>query len=355
MSGMANHYRERAVALLTTLHDAERGARLAAYGPAAEAQEFTRHLDRHRELSEQTRMAVCREELDGLRVAEDIILLSEIHPAWLKQVLEKESPLIVGLLLRYLPSRHVRYLMDHLPASVRQHLPQLLDTFAVAPEILRLVRRRFESHFVPVRPSKPIERFQSADVCHLRAEELETLLHDLGIHELALALRDMDRQGIYIIFNRLEFRDAKALKERIEALRREEPALERDAKYTIFEIGAIADGGAEAALKEIGVHALAKAMHAVDAKSIAILRQKLPPHFGYLLTRTTEHYAKRMHPAIAAHRHALICERVIALSTAGALDAHWKHLATEHAPAEHLPAIRVPEPAAKELDASLGV
>lgn len=324
MSGLANHYRERTVALLATLHDPSLLAQLATYGPSVEMADFGRHWESLAALSPSARHTACREHLAGLRVAEDVVLIGEVHPAWLAQVLEHESPLVVGLLLRYLPSRHVRYLMEHLPERLKRALPNLLETFAVSPAVFQLVRRIFEAHFVPMRPAQTITTFHFSDLVHLGTDELEVLLRDAGIHELALAFYTMDRQALQIVFNRMQFRDAKALKERIQSLADLHAGLERDAKYTIFEIG-IDVGGSEAMLREIGVHGVAKAVGPDEARMVGTLRQKLPPRLGYLLSRLVDHYRARTHPTIRSVRQALLLQRIATLSAAGELDARWKH------------------------------
>lgn len=324
MEELANHYRERTVALLATMHDPSLLVPLATYGPPAEVANFARHWEAVAALPLAARQTACREHLAGLRVAEDVVLIGEVHPAWLTQVLEHESPLVVGLVLRYLPSRHVRYLMAHLPERLKRALPNLLETFAVAPVIFRLVRRMFEAHFVPMRPAQTIVHFHIPDLIHLSADELDTLLHDAGIHELALAFHTMERQALHLVFNRMQFRDAKALKERIQSFRNIHPGLERDAKQTIFEIG-IDVGGSEAMLREIGVHGVAKAIGPNDMRMIETLRQKLPPRLGYLLSRLGDHYQARTHPAIRSLRQTLLLQRIAALSSAGELDARWKH------------------------------
>lgn len=321
MSGVANHYRERAMATVAAYYDAAGGERLAAYLPAAEAEAFTKRVAELRSTPVAIGRRQCAEALEGLRVAEDLVLLCEVHPAWMIQILEKESPLVAGILLRSLPARHVRYLVEQLPPQMRERLPTLIDTFAVAPALLQLVRRTFEHHFVPMRPTPPLDRFVFPDLAVLRAEELEALLHDLGIQELALAFRDMDRRGVQIVLNRLQFADAKALKERIEGAA-PDPVLERDAKYTLFDI-AVATAEVQGVLQEIGVHGVAKALAPADGVLAQTLRQKLVPRLGYLLQRCFDTYAPRNHPQIAARRRALILERVAALAGRGTVDQRW--------------------------------
>lgn len=330
MEALANHYRERTVALLAMLYDPSRAASICSYCLPEEADGLAGRIKSLADIEIGERKNVLREKLDGMRVAEDVVLLGEVHPAWFTQVLEKESPRIVGLLLRYLPSKHVRYLMEHLPAELRGRLPSIVDTFGVSPAILKLVRCFFEAHFVPIRPLKPVESFGFHDIVNLRADELEALVHDLGIQELAHAFRDLDRRAIQVVLNRLQFRDAKALKERIEGLSDGFEGIERDAKYTIFEIG-VEEGGPAAVLNEVGIHCLAKALLGLQIELVEVVKQKLAPRLGYLLLRCVERYRGRTYPALTAQRRKMILDRLRALSSSGLLDPQWKHLLLETA------------------------
>lgn len=325
MGGMVNHYRERTVALLAMRYDPVAPERLADFAAPAESAALAGRIAQLAALPPAELVSRCGEQLEGLRMAEEVVLLSEIHPAWLVEVLEQESPRVVGLLLRYLPSRHVRYVMEHLPASLKDRLPNVIDAFAVSSEILRLVRRRFEAHFAPIRPARQLEQVTFQDLWVLRAEEFETLLHDLGIQELAFAFRDMDRRAIHMVLNRLQFRDAKALKERIEGLTVGDGLIERDAKYSIFDM-AIDEGDAATILKEIGIHSLAKAFVPTDRAMVDVIRLKLAPRFGYLLRRCTDLYGPRTHPGIVAGRQTLVLQRLAQLSATAAIDPQLQSL-----------------------------
>lgn len=333
MSTLANHYRERAVALLATLYDADGAEQLMAYGPADEAEAYVGRLRQYAAIAPDARATVCREQLRGLRTGEEMILLHEVHPGWLVGVLEHESPRVVGLLLRHLPSRHVRYLMEHLPERITKRLPNVIDAFAVAPAILQLVRRRFEQHFVPIRPAKTLDTFGFADLGHLKSDDIESVIADLGITELALAFRALERQTLQIIFHRLPFRDAKALKERIEAFQAVDPLLERDAKGTIYEM-TMEEGGSDIVLKAIGLHAVAKAIEAEHRAMIAVVRQKLSPKWGYCLARYVDTSLGRQHPTVIALRQRLILDRLAALSANNAIDPQWQTLIPGGAAAE---------------------
>ncbi|MBI4365570.1 MAG: hypothetical protein HY543_02005 [Deltaproteobacteria bacterium] len=323
MSELANHYRQRTIALLAMQYDPQGAEALFAYAEAADRTFLADYVQHHAAEASAAQPVSYLQQLASLRVAEDVVLLSEIHPAWLNNVLEREAPRVVALVMRCLPARHVRYLMDHLPRAVTAQLPCLLDTFAVAPEMLHFVRRRFEARFVPVRPTPPPSAMTFADLVHLRGEELETLLHDLGIDELALAFHDLDRMAMHVVLNRLAFVDAKQLKERLEQLAGVDSLLLRDAQQSLFAIG-IASSAA-AVLQEIGVHALARAFAHMSTDAVCVLRQKLAPRLGYLFSRCCAMAGKQVHTAVVSLRRARVLARVEVLSIRGAIDPKWKH------------------------------
>ncbi|MDZ4224677.1 MAG: hypothetical protein U1D33_02090, partial [bacterium] len=68
----------------------------------------------------------AEQQLKALCAQESFSGIAEIHPAWLVEALKKESPRVIGVILRHLPSKHVRYLLEHLPKRTVMQLPKLI-------------------------------------------------------------------------------------------------------------------------------------------------------------------------------------------------------------------------------------
>ncbi|MBI2343185.1 MAG: hypothetical protein HYV02_02430 [Deltaproteobacteria bacterium] len=363
---MSNHYRERAVAyLIARHHDATiGGAHVApssgkaagaspsapqcgwavgprtdvrgptngtascassvvpAYGPASSEAEIRRRLEACVGVAPDELAGTIAEGLAGLQAAEEVVILNDIHPAWLVELLATESPRVIGLLLRFLPSRHARYLLDHLPPHIRERLPHIVDAFAVSETIVRIVRRRFESHFLPIAPTEELAEFDCRALHRLTLDDITTLLYDLGVHELAMAFRHIAQPALRLLLNRLSFHDAQRLVQRIASLGRIDPTLERDARYTILNMS-LEGSDPETLIREIGVQAFVKALLPQHLPMVYALRQKLPPVLAYLLQRDTDMHLPNNQPVLAALRQHQILLRVASLSRDERIDVRW--------------------------------
>jgi hypothetical protein len=332
MSGLVNHYRERTVACFIARAappDAAMSAStLPAYGPVAEEASLRERLAPFDALEGEERETAITEAMDGVRTAEEVVLLGEIHPSWLVDILVHESPRVVGLLMRFLPSQHARYILEHLPRTLRERLPQIVDAFAVSDQILRIVRRRFEAHFLPMRPLTEIKEFTIDQLHYVAMDDLLVVLHDIGLHELAMAFRGISHSTLRVLLNRLPFDEAKALVKRIESLGKIDAAMERDARFAILEMS-FEGSQPETLLREVGLQALSKALGPQHLEMVALLRQKLPPALAYLLQRDAEIHIPHNHAEVAAQRRHQILLRVGALAREGHIEPKWLRLLPE--------------------------
>lgn len=323
-------YRERAVACLIAKHGGRTPSTqaLVNYGPAEEAVSMQRRLEKLAALTGDERAAAVAEQLAGLRAAEDVVRLSEIHPSWLVDILVHETPRVIGLLLRFLPSRHARFILDHLPRALKEHLPHVVDAFAVPEQILRIVRRRFERHFLPMHGLEDIDQFDSHTIHALSMDDLVTLFHDLGIQELAMAFCRVSRTALRVLFNRLKFDEAKALLTQIESLRSLDPYVEQDAKYSILEMS-LEGRDPETMIREIGIQAFAKSLLPTQLPMVALLKQKLPPALAYLLQRDADIHVPTNDRTLATARQRLALIRVGTLAREAKIDPKWWRLLPE--------------------------
>lgn len=319
MEGLANHYRERAVACLM-LRDAQPA--LLDYAPQGEVEGLRARLADFAAIPEAERAEAVAEHLAGIRTAEEVVMLCEVHPSWLVDILVRESPRVIGIVLRFLPSRHARYVMQHLPAPLRAQLPHVVDAFGVSDPVLRIVRHYFESHFIPVRPAQHCEQLDFATLQVLSLDDVDRVIHDVGIDEMALAFRAVARSALRVVLNRLPFADAKALTERIASLQQVDPLLEREARFAILELS-FEQTGADMVLREIGIQALAKAIQPAQLPMVGILKQKLAPRLAYLLQRDIDTFVPAQHPQLVPLRQQRILTRIARLSQRGLIDQAW--------------------------------
>lgn len=307
------------VACLAAAHESGDATRLSKFGPLGEERDLVQAVQDIAEIPEGERLDYIVGRLKSLVAREEFIGLAEIHPAWLVEVLSKESPRIIGIILRYLPSGQVRYIIDHLPKRIKHRLPQLIDSFAVPGPILDIIKERFERQFISVQGPRDFDEFGFENVCFLKSADLEILFRDLGIHELAMALKGVDRRSLNILFNRLSINEARALQQRIRSLTDVPASLLTDAKYTVLEMS-LAETDSDDLLMDIGLNVFARSLDLRDAGMFPLIKQKLEPRLGYTLRRYMDQHVDSNFAEIIEKRKEVILRRVEALAKAGSID-----------------------------------
>ncbi|MFA4873729.1 MAG: FliG C-terminal domain-containing protein [bacterium] len=303
-----------AAELLEFMSDSDR----AACGPLFD--QFAAEPERDLAMEQLIRQMVASERFSSI---------AEVHPAWILEYLRGEPPRVVGLILRSLPSKHVRYLLEHLPPMLRERIPNMVESFAVSRPVLDLIRRRFESHFLPMRISRSVASYGFEHLYFLKGDELTELIRETGLMELAIALSGMSAKTLHMIYNRLELRDAKRLQRRIKELPRISTDLYRQARMNLLEIEGRHEGS-ERMLASVGLAALASSAGVADERLIRLIQQKLPPADGYLLKRFVDERKLRTSEPIAAERRKMIEDIVGGLAQEGRISPQWRSFGQGH-------------------------
>lgn len=312
--------RESVIAMLAKIHTPELLNKLASYADALDQKALNSSvewMDARGEDAVDAAMSQLRQAL----VARELPQLQEVHPEWMLRVLECETPRVVAILLRYVPSKQARYIMDRLPARIKDRMPTAVDAFSVPTVIVQTLRRQFEAHFATVNKC-PVACNGFDDLSALGYEEIPQLMVDLGVQELALAFSDADPLSVQILSKRLPESDARRLQERIRQMDGAAKSLVRDAKFTILDIDTQAILPNQF-LFEVGLRAFAKSCVVSDRNVIQALSLKMDPQVGeWLLGQTT----RRVSGELGTLRRQQILDRVVVLSRAGIIDAKWQLL-----------------------------
>ena len=319
MSFMPGETRIEIVACLAATNAGEGANRISKFGPVDEEDKLSELISDLIDMSEEERVDYIVDRIKSLSAMEEFIGLAEIHPAWLVEVLSKESPRIIGIILRYLPSKQVRYIIENLPKRIKRRLPQLIDSFAVPAPILKVIKKRFERQFISVHASRDYDRFGFEEISTLKGEDLETFFKDLGIQELAMALKGLDRRSLHILFNRLSIDEARSLQQRMRSLSDVSPLVVKSAKYTVLEMG-LGEANPGELLLDLGLNAFAKSMTKEDLKTFPLIKQKLEPRLGFTLKRYIDDNMSAHVQEAAIKRKEIVLERLETLSRAGSID-----------------------------------
>ena len=274
---------------------------------------------------------VLEQLIRQLVASERFSSLAEVHPAWIMEFLKGEPPRVVGLILRSLPSNHVRYLLEHLPPMLRERIPNMVESFAVDPQVLAVIRRSFERNFLPMRVSRQVASPGFEHLYFLKGSELNELIRDLGIFEMAIALSGMSRKALHMIYNRLDLKDAKRLKRRIDGLAGISTELYRQARFNLLEIEGRHEGS-EKMLRAVGLAGLASAAGSEYGEMISLLMQKLEPADSYLLKRFIDERKKRANRVVCYERQMLVLNLIAELADDGRIGHEWVNFSEQAKP-----------------------
>ncbi len=270
----------RVIGLLSLSEGKEEALGLVEYMATSQQQALKNILEKYGDGSAET-------NLQALAAGDDFFGLPEIHPGWLLALLKEESPRVIGVVLRHLPSKQVRFLLEHLPKRLTMKLPNLIEAFYVPTELLGVVRRRLEKHFVSFRNARQTTPSDFEQIYNLKLEELEALFYDLGLSELALSLIDSARPMLKVVLNRFAICDAKQILKRVKQFQEEAGWFLKDARYSVFQVGQ-EEIGPSRFLSELGLVSVAKSLRPEDETSFLVLRQKMAPEKAHLFKRYWE-------------------------------------------------------------------
>lgn len=308
----------------------DRATALLDYLPEGEAreagelmQEYAAQPDRDYALEQLIRQMAASERFSSL---------AEIHPAWFLEQLRSEPPRVIGLILRSLPSKHLRFVLENLPPMLRARIPNLVESFAASRPVLEAIRRRFERRFLPMRITRAIEHPGFDHLYFLKGDDLAVAVREIGLTELAIALSGMSSKALHIIYNRLELKEARRLQRRIKGLSGVSPELHRQARFNLLEIEGRHEG-AEQMLASVGLAALSCATADEYDGLVKLLMQKLPPAEGYFLRRCVDARRSRVQRTLAEERREMVLRIVAELAAEGRIDPQWSCFAPEVAQA----------------------
>ncbi len=150
-----------------------------------------------------------------------LVGLEAIDPSWLLEAVKGEQPHTIGLILAQLSAGARSRILSQLPPAVRDRVPAKEDLKGTRLELMRIVRQKFESKFVPM-PAPPSEptHFYFRDIALLEARDLVQLIRALGIEHLAAAFLTIGKRKLAELCTKL---GRQASEELIGAVKETEP------------------------------------------------------------------------------------------------------------------------------------
>lgn len=309
------------LAALCVMNEGEAARSLFAFAPASEEAELNRIADRLIQEGE-----VDAAELFGrLQKSRGLSLgggFADIHPGWILEKLEGESPRVLGILCRFLTGDKVRYLIDHLPESRRNLLPKVNESYKVAPEVAEIVRTLSEKRLTFQAPTQG-GSFSFAHVTVLKTDDLRTLFRDLGMEEIRRAFKDVEPQVLRAFLARFVPKMAREIRERIDHGGSVPPDARTEAQRHLVSLP-LEKLPVEDLFREIGYSVFAHALEPEDMIWADMVYHKLPPEEGYRLKRILQDTVKRRPPTSVEARRQEILGRITSLAKSGAIRKYWK-------------------------------
>lgn len=220
--------------------------------------------------------------------------LEAVDPSWLLAGIRGEQPRTIGIILSQLSAGARSRIMAQLPAAVRAHVPGKEELSETRLEMMRIVRQRFETKFVPM-PAPPgaPTAFYFKDIALLEARDLVQLVRALGIEQLAAAFWTIGRRKLAELCTSLGQRAAEELISAVKNTAPEDAMELYEANELLRRVlpGSRVDGtGTEAKerfqqelFQKAGLFRLAQACRAERPAFVQQLAQRIPRSHGQLL------------------------------------------------------------------------
>jgi hypothetical protein len=230
---------------------------------------------------ERRRMVVG--ELKKLLKSQKAAPTGDIDPGWFLEVLKNERPQTLGLILRNLPGDKAKYVLDHIKVSLRKKLPKTEECLKIPPELVEVIRTRFESQFPALAAPEKTEEINLHHLYFIKNEELLAFFRDLGMDQLAKAFKGIHKSALKALLNRLPIKDAKELQNQVKILDKVSKRELREAQMLLLNLP-IETIDPEVLFWEVGMIFFSRAISREDGGFIRALNIN-SPKWGYLLKR----------------------------------------------------------------------
>ena len=217
--------------------------------------------------------------------------------------LRGEHPQTIGIVINQLSAHTRKRVLENLPTTVADKVPNKDQLGHVKLDIMRVVRQLFESKFatMPMPPSEPTQ-FYFKDLVLLDHSELLQLINSLGVEELGSAFLTVGRRKLAELCQRLGNEAAELLVTSVRQTAKEDAFLEANALLQRILTDIRSDGVRPSHLprssgsfhqdlfRSAGLLRLAKASCREYPLFVQQVSQKLPRGHGRLL----RHYVDKI-------------------------------------------------------------
>jgi hypothetical protein len=213
-----NEFSPHMQALLTvalTL-DGEEAVGLFNYLPVREKEIMLGQSKKYLGLPEGDRKVALAAGLKALRSEFLLRQITDVHPSHIALVLTNEPAAIIRIIFHHLPVEMVTEVMRYLPELTTRRLAACPEPPVVAAELLEVVKHAFIRQFTFILPGDSPET-------RLNTPRLRTLLREMSMQVIAMAMRRIDRQELVESLQRFPRAYSKEIVRRLKLLRDIDP------------------------------------------------------------------------------------------------------------------------------------
>ncbi len=309
------------VAALCSLQG-DQGKRLFAFSSPEDEENLNQIAERFSAGSPDSGPEALLKRAASLRRIAPQSLLNDIHPGWLLEVLEGESPRVIGVMCRFLSGDKVRYILDRLSPEIRVQMPTVNESYFVSSAVADIVRSSIEKRF-SFPETAPEGAFSFSHIVLMKGDDLRALFRDLGLEEIRKAFHKVEPDVLRAFLTRFHPKLAREIRERIDHPGSVAPAARAEAQKHVVSLP-LDRMPVEDILRDIGYSFFAQAVEETEVSWMQALCLRLAPEEGYRLKRFLRDYAgKRSQGAIASKREEIL-KRISILMEKGIVKRYWK-------------------------------
>lgn len=242
------------------------------------------HLMPYQELGRKEQKKLALSELHRAFQDKSDKVFTEIDPSWYVNALKEETPKVTRLILGNLDRERQKQVVRTLPKNLAKQIKEQKPLNKLEPEVLEILRDKFANHF-PKFPAFNREEALSFENLHaLNKVQLIELFRDLGLHELSIALKEVNKSALRAILHRMAITDAKLLQTTIKQIGDLTEQRKMSAQLSVLAID-LDKVSAHNFFLEIGFCVFSRAIGPEHKAMVNALQYKLSPKEGYILKR----------------------------------------------------------------------
>ncbi len=249
--------------------------------------------------------------------------LDDIHPDWIVEKFEDETPRIWGAILKCFSSEKSKEIQSLLPKDLKKNLPRLEDTCRISSKLIRQIRETLEmqlsTHLLP----QSERGFTFYHLALLKSEDLQIFFRDLGLEEIRCAFHGVDPQIYRTFVRRFSLETAQKLKDKIDQAGVISPEDRKEAQKNIVSLS-LQRGSTEDLFLEIGYSVFVRALFPQDKDWARSIIYRLPLREGARMRRYLQELVVRGSRQRIEERQTAILGLMRHLADEGVIRKYWK-------------------------------